>query len=276
MTNCVVYEQRGPVAWVTMNRPDVANAQTAAMTRAMDEAFRRAVDDDEIKVIVLAGSGKHFSGGHDIGTEQRDIHKDFERIATTWYPHEDKGGAENLFAREQELYLGMCQRWRELPKPMIASVQGACIAGGLMLAWCCDLIVCSEDAVFSDPVVRMGIPGVEYFAHVHELGSRRAREFLYTGARIDAREAEAWGMVNRVVGRDELVSSTQELAERIAKMPRFALALTKKAINQAENRMGRRDVMEATFGLHHLAHAHNALSSSDHLAGHDAKSMKDD
>jgi len=122
----------------------------------------------------------------------------------------------------------------------------------------------------------MGIPGVEYFAHVHELGSRRAREFLYTGARIDAAQAEAWGMVNRVVPREQLEENTQALAERIAKMPRFALALTKKAINQAEDRMGLRDVMDATFGLHHLAHAHNALSSPDHLAGHDVKSMKED
>lgn len=276
MSEVVLYETRGPVAWVTMNRPEAANAQTAAMTKALDDAFRRAVHDDGVKVIVLAGAGRNFSGGHDIGTEQRDIHKDFERIATSWYDHEDKEGAENLFVREQELYLGMCRRWRELPKPMIASVQGACIAGGLMLAWCCDLIVCAEDASFSDPVVKMGIPGVEYFAHVHELGSRRAREFLYTGARISAETAADWGMVNRVVPEADREGETQALAERIATMPRFALALTKKAINQAEDRMGLRDVMDATFGLHHLAHAHNALTSADHLAGQDAKSMKED
>jgi enoyl-CoA hydratase len=175
--------------------------------------------------------------------------------------------------REQELYLGMCRRWRELPKPTIAMVQGACIAGGLMLAWVCDLIVASEDAFFADPVVKMGIPGVEYFAHPHTMPPRLAKEFLFLGERITARRAYEMGMINRVVLRERLETETLDIAERIAKMPRFGLALTKKAINQAEDRMGLRDTMDATFALHHLAHAHNALTSEDHLAGQDAKSM---
>jgi len=269
----VLYDRRGTTALITMNRPRYRNAQNARMTHALDAAFLRAVQDDEVKVIVLAGAGQHFSAGHDIGTPGRDIHKPFPRVATSYWDHADKPGAENLFVREQELYLGMCRRWRELPKPTVAMVQGACIAGGLMLAWCCDLILAADDAFFADPVVKMGIPGVEYFAHAHVMSPRLAKEFLFLGERIGAERALAIGMVNRVFPAEALERETLELAGRIGQMPRFALALTKKAINQAEDRMGLRDTMDATFALHHLAHAHNALTSSDHLAGQDARSM---
>jgi len=269
----VLYETDGPIAIVTMNRDEYRNAQNARMTYALDDAFNRAIGDDTVKVIVLAGAGKHFSAGHDIGTPERDIHKSFERRATNWYAHEDKDAAENYFVREQELYLGMCRRWREIPKPTIAMVQGACIAGGLMLAWVCDLIIASDDAFFADPVVKMGIPGVEYFAHAHTMPPRIAKEFLYLGEKMPAQRAYEVGMINRVFPRVSLRDETLAIARRIADKPRFGLALTKKAINQAEDRMGLRDTMDATFGLHHLAHAHNQLCSEDHLQGQDAKSM---
>ena len=269
----VLYERRAATALVTMNRPRYRNAQNARMTHALDAAFVRAVDDDEVKVIVLAGNGKHFSAGHDIGTPGRDIHRSFARVATCSWDHENKAGAENLFVREQELYLGMCRRWREIPKPTIAMVQGACVAGGLMLAWTCDLILAAEGAFFADPVIKMGIPGVEYFAHAHVMSPRLAKEFLFLGERLSAERAVAIGMVNRVFPAEALEQETLAIAARIGQMPRFALALTKKAVNQAEDRMGLRDTMDATFALHHLAHAHNTLTSEDHLAGQDAKSM---
>jgi enoyl-CoA hydratase len=271
----VLYDRRAATAVVTMNRPRYRNAQNVKMTQALDAAFAQAAQDDEVKVIVLAGAGDHFSAGHDIGTPGRDIHEAFPRVATSYWDHADKEGAENLYAREAEIYLGMCRRWRELPKPTIAMVHGACIAGGLMLAWACDLIIASDDAFFADPVVKMGIPGVEYFAHAHELRPRLAKEFLFLGERIGAERALAIGMVNRVVPRKDLESATLAIAARIGEMPRFALALAKKAVNQAEDRMGLRDSMDAAFALHHLAHAHNALTSPDHLVGHSAKSMKE-
>jgi len=270
----VLTERRGAALVVTMNRPRYRNAQNAAMTFALDAAFGAAAADDSVAVIVLAGAGDHFSAGHDIGTPGRDIHRDFPRVATQWWPHEDKGGAEATFVREAELYLGMCRRWRELPKPTIAMVQGACIAGGLMLAWSCDLIVAAADAFFADPVLRMGIPGVEYFAHPYVMNPRLAKEFLFLGDRMPAARAAEIGMVNRVVPRARLVDDTLAIAERIGQMPRFALALAKRAVNQAEDRMGLRDTMDAAYALHHLAHAHNQLTSPDHLAGQDVSSMK--
>ncbi|MEV4435774.1 enoyl-CoA hydratase [Streptomyces sp. NPDC049585] len=272
-SDVVRYERRGPVATVTMNRPAYRNAQNSAMTYALDRALYTAAADDTVKVVVLAGAGKHFSAGHDIGTPQRDAHLPHARVAGLWWDHADKAGAEQRFAREAEVYLGMCRRWRELPKPMIASVQGACVAGGLMLAWVCDLIVAADDAFFADPVVRMGIPGVEYFAHPWVLPPRVAKELLYTGDRMDARRAHELGMVNRVVPRAELAAATLRLAERVATMPRLGLALAKRAVNQAEDLQGLHTGLDAAFALHHLAHAHNAETSADPLAGLDAKAM---
>ncbi|HBO3620480.1 TPA: enoyl-CoA hydratase [Pseudomonas aeruginosa] len=268
----VLYEVQGPVALVTMNRPEYHNAQNSKMTYALDAAFRRACGDDAVKVIVLRGAGRHFSAGHDIGTPGRDVEQSFER-ASLWYDHVNKPGGEFLYAREQEVYLGMCRRWREMPKPAVAMVQGACIAGGLMLAWICDLIVASDDAYFRDPVVRMGIPGVEYFAHAHELHPRIAKEFLFLGERMGAERAWRMGMVNKVVPRDVLEDVTLDMARRIAQMPRLGLQLAKQALNNAEDLMGKRATMDMVFGLHHFAHAHNELVSGDRLGGYDARAM---
>jgi enoyl-CoA hydratase len=268
----VLYAVEGQVAWVRMNRPAFNNAQNSQMTYALDAAFRRAVDDDAVKAIVLAGNGKHFSAGHDIGTPGRDLHKSFERMHL-WPDHVNKPGAELLYTREQEVYLGMCRRWREIPKPTVAMVQGACIAGGLMLAWVCDLIVASEDAFFQDPVVRMGIPGVEYFAHGFELPPRVAKEFLLLGERMPADRAYTFGMVNRVVPRDGLEAETRRVAERLAQMPRLGLSLTKQAINHVEDLRGKRTAMDAVFHMHHFAHAQNDLVSGDSLGGLTGASM---
>ena len=268
----VHYKVEDGVATLTMDRVRFNNVQNSQMTYALDAAFRKAADDDAVKVIVLAGAGKHFSAGHDIGTPGRDINKTFDRVHL-WWDHVAREGGEKLFVREQEVYLGMCRRWRDIPKPTIAMVQGACVAGGLMLAWVCDLIVASDDAFFADPVVRMGIPGVEYFAHVHELNARIAKEFLFLGERMSAERAYQMGMVNRVVPRASLEEETYGIAKRIAAMPRMGLALTKQVVNHIEDLQGKRAGMDNAFGYHHFAHAHNQLVQGDTLAGYDGKAM---
>jgi enoyl-CoA hydratase len=248
----VRYEVDGPVATITMNRPEARNAQNNTMTYDLDEAFTAAAQDGEVKVIVLAGAGPHFSAGHDLKGSTPD-----PRHVSMWYPN-GKQAAEAYMAREEEIYLQMCRRWRDIPKPTIAAVQGKCIAGGLMLAWICDLIICSEDAQFSDPVLRMGICGVEYFGHPWELGARKAKEFLFTGEFIDAQEAYRLGMVNRVVPRERLMEETLALARKISAMPSVALTLTKQAVNQTLDAMGQWTAMQAVFTLHQLAHSHAA------------------
>ena len=275
MADEVLYAVRERVAAITLNRPQYANAQNSAMTYALDAAFARAVNDDGVAVVVLAGAGRHFCAGHDIGTPERDADQSFDREAVLWWDHVGKEGADARYAREMEVYLGMCRRWREIPKPLIAMVHGACIAGGLMLAWVCDLIVAADDAFFADPVVKMGIPGVEYFAHPWVLGPRFAKEVLFTGGRFSAERAYQAGMVSRVVPRATLESAVFELAGQIAEMPPFGLALAKRAINQCEDLMGMRPGMDAVFGLHHVAHAHNAEVSGNYLAGLGARGMRD-
>ena len=212
------------------------------MTYALDAAFARAVNDDEVAVIVLAGAGEHFCAGHDIGTPGRDVGQSVRpRRPCCGGTTSGKDGADARYAREMEVYLGMCRRWREIPKPAIAMVQGACIAGGLMLAWVCDLIVAADDAFFADPVVRMGIPGVEYFAHPWVLGPRFAKEILFTGERFAAQRAYELGMVNRVVPRADLADDdVRDGGADRRRCRAFGLALAKRAVNQCEDLMGLR------------------------------------
>lgn len=266
------YEVTDGVAWITMNRPQFNNAQNGQMTYALDDAFDRAVKDDTVKAIVLAGEGKHFSAGHDIGTPGRDLHHEFDKRLLL-QGHTNKPAAELLYTREQEQYLGMCRRWRDLPKPTIAMVQGACVAGGLMLAWVCDLIVASEDAFFQDPVnPLMGIPGVEYFAHAYELPPRVAKEFLLLGERMSAQRAEQFGMVNRVVPREELRATVTAMATKLAGQSRLGNWLTKQAVNHVEELRGKRAAMDAVFHMHHFAHAQNDLVTGNSIAGVSGKS----
>lgn len=268
----VLYSVADGVAWITMNRPAFNNAQNSQMTYALDDAFVRAVNDDAVRVIVLGGAGKHFSAGHDIGTPGRDVNTSFAR-RLLWQDHVGRPGAEMLYVREHEVYLGMCRRWRDAPKPTIAMVQGACVAGGLMLAWVCDLIVASQDAFFQDPVARMGIPGVEYFAHAFELPPRVAKEFLLLGERMSAARAESFGMVNKVVARDALRDEVAAMAQKLIERPALGLWLTKQAVNHAEDLRGKRTAMDAHYHMHHFAHAQNELVSGNRLGGMDAAGM---
>lgn len=269
----VLYEINGPVAYLTLNRSKYHNSQNAQMLYALDDAFFKATGDDDVKVIVLRASGQHFSAGHDIGTPGRDFNVGRDDRRSMNYNHDNKPGAEKAYVREQEVYLELCRRWRACPKPTIAQVHGACIAGGLMLAWVCDLIVASDDAFFQDPVVQMGFPGVEYFAHPFELNIRRAKEFLMLGERWSADRVLGAGMINKVVPRDSLADTVRDWAEKIARQPRLGLALAKQACNHIEDLQGKRTGMDGVFGYHHFAHANNTLVKGDYIAGFDGKKM---
>jgi enoyl-CoA hydratase len=253
----VLYEIVSPgVVRITQNRPEARNAQDLQMTYELNATFDRAAQDDEVKVIILAGSDPHFSAGHDLrGDGGKKLQKDFP-VVGTWAGFEGDG-AQGRYSRESEIYLDMTRRWRNLPKPTIAQVSGKCIAGGLMLAWACDIIIASEDAMFQDPVVAMGVCGVEFFMHPWELGPRKAKEFLYTADWWSASEAHRLGMVNHVVPRDEIADFTLSMAAKIAEKPMFALKLTKKAVNQTLDTMGQQTAINMVFDLHQLCHSHN-------------------
>jgi enoyl-CoA hydratase len=241
------------VARIVLARPETHNAQDKAMLYELNAAFDEAAADNDVRVVVLAADGVHFSSGHDL--KDRSTLADFEPVSC-WGGF-DLPGAEGWMAVEEEIYLGFCWRWRNFPKPTIAQVQGKVIAGGLMLVWVCDLIVASDDAQFSDPVVAFGLNGHEYFVHTWEVGARRAKEMLFTGDVLSAEDARMLGMVNHVVDRDELEPFTQALAERIAARPTMGLKLAKQAVNQSLEAQGQWTAIQSAFSLHELGHSHN-------------------
>jgi enoyl-CoA hydratase len=244
------------VARITLARADIANAQDRAMLYEINTALDFAMHDDEVNVVIMAADGRHYSSGHHL-TDQSPIGEHGAPVVGVG--GYTLPGAEGYMAQEMEIYLGFCWRWRNLPKPTIAQVQGKVIAGGLMLVWPFDLIVASQDAQFSDPVVAFGVNGHEFFVHAYELGHRKAKELLFTGDSIGAAEAKTLGMVNQVVPRDALESFTLAMAEKIAKRPSMGLKLAKMSVNQSLDAQGMWTAVQAAFGLHHLGHTNSLV-----------------
>ena len=241
------------VARIVLARADARNAQDKAMIYELNDAFDLAARDDDVNVIVLAADGPHFSSGHDL--KDTSSITDFQTVGN-WGGF-SKPGSEGYMAVEQEVYLGMCWRWRNLPKPIIAEVQGKVIAGGLMLVWVCDMIIASDDASFADPVVAFGVNGVEYFAHPWEVGVRKAKEMLFTGEPVSAAEAKSLGMVNHVVPKEQLTEFTTDMAQQIAQRPSMGLKLAKQSVNQMQDAQGLWSALQAAMTLQQLGHANN-------------------
>jgi enoyl-CoA hydratase len=239
----VEYEIDGNIAIVSLNRPSAANAQNLELLTEFNERMLEAARDDSVRVIVVRANGDHFSAGHDL--------KD------PWGGWPQRGdGIENWYGFEGEIFLRWTRAWRDIPKPTIAAVQGACVAGGLMLAWPCDLIIASDDALFGDTVGRLGVgAGVEYHGHTWEFGPRKAKELLFTSRYITAAQAEQIGMVNRVVSRNDLDQETMTLAREIAEVDPFSLQMTKRAINLVQDIQGFYTSLQAVFDQHWLGHA---------------------
>ena len=250
----VLYEVDGPVATITMNRPQVANAQNTALIDGIDAGFDRAAADDDVRVVVLAGAGKHFSSGHDL---KAILGPDPDK----WAQMRDT--PEGKFRHEQVMYVERCRKIHDFRKPTIAAVQGKCVAAGLMLACMCDLIVAADDAVFSNPVLRMSGAGVELLVEPWEMGIRQAKEFLLAAEELDAPEAWRLGLVNKVVPRAELAERTRQLAERVALVPPITAQVVKDSINHVAELMGQ----SASWKYHFMAHhwAHNTATSLNAL-----------
>jgi enoyl-CoA hydratase len=235
----ITYESFGAVVRVCHNRPEKGNAETERLLAEIDDALNRAAHDDAVRVLILGGKGKHFSAGHDL-TDGMATRSDFT--------------PEQHWRWELEHYYGNALRIWDFPKPTIAQVQGACIAGGFMVANMCDLMVASEDAVFSDPVVHsLAAAAVEVLVHPWVLGLRKAKEFLFTGQRVTAAEAKEWGMVNHVVPRAELEEFTLKLAGHIAQAPPVAMRMIKRSLNRTADMQGFRNSLAAHFDTHSLS-----------------------
>jgi enoyl-CoA hydratase len=221
--------------------------------------------DDTVRVVILGGAGTMFSSGHDISQAE---------AAQLWggpddrYPSalENGGtrpGSEGRMLQEWHYFFQNTLRWRNLRKITIAQVHGPVFAAGLMLAWACDLIVAAEGTTFADVVgTRLGMCGVEYFAHPWEFGPRKAKELLLTGDSVSAQEAYELGMVSKVFAAETFREQTVEFAKRIAQVPTMAALLIKESVNQAQDNMGFYNSLQATFTLHQLNHAHWAERSN--------------
>jgi enoyl-CoA hydratase len=242
----VLYDVDGPVATITMNRPDVANAQNTALIDDLDAAFDAADNDDDVRVVILAARGKHFSSGHDLKALVGEAEIDHWRAM--------RETPEGKFRHEKVMYFDRCVKIYNFRKPTIAAVQGSCVAAGLMLASMCDLIVAADDAVFSNPVLRMTGAAVELLVEPWELGPRKAKEFLLTGDKIDAQEAWRLGLVNRVVPRDALTDSVRALAAQIALVPPATAQVVKESINNTMDLMGKSQSWRYHFMAHHWMH----------------------
>jgi enoyl-CoA hydratase len=234
------YKVDGPVATVTLNRPQAANAQDTRLLDELDAAFDLADADDEVRVVVLAAEGKHFSAGHDL--------KQILAGNDPWSAMRDT--AEGKLRHEQVMYFDRCVKIRDFRKPTIAAVQGACAAAGLMLACMCDLIVAADDAKFSNPVLRMTGAGVELLVEPWELGPRKAKEFLLCAETIDAPEAERLGLVNKVVPRAELAAAARAMADKVALVPPVTAQAVKDSINRMVDLQGQRESWRYHFMVH--------------------------
>ncbi|MGY0499366.1 enoyl-CoA hydratase [Nocardia sp. FBN12] len=243
------------VARVTLAREEKRNAQDFQMLYELDSALKAAMLDDAVKVVIVAADGPDFSSGHDLASCASIT--DFDTVTATG--GFEQPGAHGHMATEEDAYLGLCWRWRNLPKPTIVQVQGRVIAGGLMLVWPFDLIVASEDASFSDPTVAFGVNGHEFFVHAWELGARKAKEMLFRSSYITAQEAADVGMVNHVVPRDDLESFTRGIAEEIAQRPTMGLKLAKQAVNNSLDAQGQWNALQSAFALHQIGHSHARL-----------------
>jgi enoyl-CoA hydratase len=257
----VTYEtlDEGTIARIMLNRVESRNAQNRGLLVDLDDAFREAEKDDQVRVVIFGGAGPMFSSGHDLGSKDAiaertpgpDFHPTFGIDGAT------RKGAENRMLQEWHYFFENTKRWRNLRKITIAQVHGTVYAAGLMLMWACDLIVAADNTRFADVVgTRLGMCGVEYFAHPWEFGPRKTKELMLTGDAIDVDEAYRLGMVSKVWAADELSERTVEYARRIAALPTMTALLIKESVNQTVDNMGFQNALAACFTIHQLNHSH--------------------
>ncbi|MEY2523713.1 MAG: hypothetical protein QOJ66_2278 [Ilumatobacteraceae bacterium] len=264
----VLYEEvdDGAIVRVILNRTKYRNAQHRPLLVELDHALMRAEADDRVRVVILSGAGTMFSSGHDMGSPEHYAERDPgpEQHITRRTRGGSRLGAEARMLQEWHYFFENTRRWRSLRKITVAQVHGPVYAAGLMLMWACDLIVAAEGTTFADVVgTRLGMCGVEYFAHPWEFGPRKTKELLLTGDSISAEEAHQLGMVSKIFPADRLGDDTLEFARRIAKLPTVTSLLVKEAVNQTVDNMGFTNALNACFSLHQINHAHWAQVNPD-------------
>jgi enoyl-CoA hydratase len=249
----------GRIRRIMLNRPKSRNAQNRGLLLELNDAFLGAEADDAVRVVILGGAGPMFSSGHDMGSAEsiQERRRGPDQSPTFRSNGGSRKGTEARMLQEWHYYFQNTLRWRNLRKITIAEVHGPVFAAGLMLMWACDLIVAADDTEFADVVgTRLGMCGVEYFAHPWELGPRKTKELMLTGDSLGVEEAHALGMVSKIFPAAELGDKTLEFARRIAALPTITSLLIKESVNQTVDNMGFYNALHACFSLHQINHAH--------------------
>lgn len=239
----VKYEQIDHVAVITTNRPEQYNAQSRKLLEELDRLFAEAGSDPDVRVIVLFGEGKHFSAGHDLGSSAEMQDREERPL---------QEGVRGRFDHSREQFVEKSMRWRNVPKPTIAGVQGYCIYGGWILASSMDIIYAAESAMFL-------ASNFQFFTVPWDLHPRKAKELLYESRFIDAQEALELELVNRVVPDENLRKSVIDYAERIAQNDPFQLRMMKMAVNQLQDTQG----FHAHISAAHLMHMLSSTGEKD-------------
>lgn len=252
----------GRIRRILLNRPGQRNAQNRGLLVELHDAFMAAEADDQVRVVILAGAGPLFSSGHDMGSKEAIA--EYATHPTYSINGGTRQGTEKLMLQEWHYFFDNTRRWRNLRKITIAQVNGTVYSAGLMLMWACDLIVAADDAEFADVVgTRLGMCGIEYFAHPWELGPRKTKELMLTGDSLSVDEAYRLGFVSKVFPAADLGDRTIEMARRIAALPTMTALLIKESVNQSVDNMGFQNALNACFTLHELNHSHWASVHED-------------
>jgi len=231
----LICETEGPLAWITLNRPEKLNAISMVMVAELNQALDQAQADDQVRVIVLKGEGRAFSAGFDLE------------------PHAAPGQTreEEIAALKRELRsdFDLIMRFWDCPKPTVAAIHGYCLGGALELALACDITIAARGCHLGEPEVKFG-SGIVAMLLPFLCGPKRAKELLLTGNdRVTAEQAEAWGLVNRVCDADWLVHEARALAREIARNDQLAVRLTKQAVNSMCEIPRMRDALEHALEL---------------------------
>ncbi|MFP8878480.1 MAG: enoyl-CoA hydratase-related protein [Myxococcota bacterium] len=246
-TNDVLIELDERVAILTLNRPRYRNAQSWALLDALDARLDEAMANPDVRVVIVRGAGEHFSSGHDLGTPEQ-----IEDQLAREIPERGIRFYENF----RKYNLDYTLKWRNLPKPTIAMVQGYCIFGGWMIASAMDLVFASPDARFLAGLV-------EYFSIPWDIHPRKAKELIFESRFLEAEEARALGFVNRVYSGHELENETRAYAHRVARNGRTVLRMSKLAVNKAQDAQGYSASMEAAFADFLVMAAHGGGRRGD-------------
>ena len=217
------YERREAIAYLTLNRPEKLNAINGPLLADFNDAMDVAELDPDVRVVIITGAGRAFSAGFDITPDPG-------------APHPHKGSPDGWRTHLQGLIDGFMKVWN-LPKPVIAAVNGYALGGACEMVQVCDIKIASDRAVMGEPEIRAGF-GPPLLVTPYSVNLANAKELLLTGNTVDAHEAARIGLVNRVVPHDQLMDECERVARKMCLMSQLGMKMTKIAVNRALENMG--------------------------------------